>query len=96
MMQDLKNGQHRNISGSRYFTTAFFHLPEELKQEMTETGFFEIDIYSVEGVSEIMPDLDERMKDEQFRAVLFNVLRATEQDDAFLGMSAHFLGKGKK
>jgi len=31
--QDLKDGEHRNPTSSpAYFTTTYFHLPEELKQ----------------------------------------------------------------
>jgi hypothetical protein len=96
MMQDLENGQHRNIGDSKYFTTAYFHLPDELEQEMVDAGFHEVDVYSVEGVSEILPDLAERMKDPRFRETLFDVLRATEKDSAFMGMSAHLLGKARK
>jgi ubiquinone/menaquinone biosynthesis C-methylase UbiE len=96
MMEDLNSGHHRNIGDSKYFTTSFFHLPEELVQEMTAAEYSEIEIFSVEGVSEIMPDLDKRMKDPDFRSILFNVLKTTEKDSAFMGMSAHFLGKGYK
>jgi len=40
LTQDLKNGQHRNPANIRdYFTTAFFHHPDELQHEMQEAGF---------------------------------------------------------
>ena len=37
--QDLRYGQHRNPSGDpRFFTTAFFHYPQELIDEVNEAG----------------------------------------------------------
>ena len=37
--RDLQNGQHRNDSGNiDYFTTAYFHRPEDLHQEMLDRG----------------------------------------------------------
>jgi ubiquinone/menaquinone biosynthesis C-methylase UbiE len=48
--QDLATGQHRNPTGDpRWFTTTFFHAPEELADEVTSAGF-ELDrVMGVEG-----------------------------------------------
>src|SRR5204862_445674 len=38
--RDLKDGQHRNpTEHPAYFTTAFFHHPDELRAEVEEAGF---------------------------------------------------------
>src|SRR5262249_49428443 len=38
--RDLVDGQHRNPANQpEYFTTAFFHHPEELRVEVEESGF---------------------------------------------------------
>jgi SAM-dependent methyltransferase len=48
--QDLKTGQHRNETGSLdYFTTAFFHHPDELKMELIEGGFPAPRLCAIEG-----------------------------------------------
>ncbi len=96
MMQDLKDGQHRDTAGKDYFTTAFFHLPEELKSEMADSGFAAIELFAIEGISEMLPDLAEKMAEDRYRSILLDVIRSTEQDSAFMGMSAHILGVGKK
>jgi hypothetical protein len=38
--KDLETGQHRNETAKPdYFTTAFFHQPDEFKAELTDGGF---------------------------------------------------------
>jgi SAM-dependent methyltransferase len=36
--QDLEDGQHRNPADRDFFTTAFFHHPDELREEAVEVG----------------------------------------------------------
>ena len=39
--RDLTDGQHRNDTGNeQYFTTAYFHKPEDLRSELESAGFF--------------------------------------------------------
>ena len=48
MMRDLEDGQHRNPTGApEYFTTAFFHTPDELEDEIAEAGFALIETVAV-------------------------------------------------
>ena len=40
LRHDLEEGQHRGVpSTTRYFTTAFFHRPDEVAAEISESGF---------------------------------------------------------
>ena len=91
--QDLKTGQHRNETGNpEYFTTAFFHHPDELKMEMTEGGFRNPRLCAIEGpvwtVRE--PDTSEQ------RERLMATARAIESEPALLGASAHIMGIATK
>src|SRR5207247_10305749 len=48
IMQDLKNGQHRNPSNKpEYFTTSFFHHPNEFESEMKQAKFKSVKVYCV-------------------------------------------------
>ncbi|HXX79744.1 MAG TPA: methyltransferase domain-containing protein, partial [Ktedonobacteraceae bacterium] len=48
--RDLRDGQHRNPNNNpEYFTTAFFHHPEELQAEVEESGFQYESTLPVEG-----------------------------------------------
>ena len=47
---DLATGQHRNPSGDeRWFTTTFFHRPDELRDEVVAAGFAVEELLGVEG-----------------------------------------------
>src|SRR5262249_50287048 len=49
-LRDLADGQHRNpTSHPAYFTTASFHHPDELRQEVTDSGLAGVQVLAVEG-----------------------------------------------
>ena len=55
--RDVREGQHRNPTGQpEWFTTAYFHLPEELRGEVTEAGFAVEALVGVEGPAWAAPD----------------------------------------
>jgi ubiquinone/menaquinone biosynthesis C-methylase UbiE len=46
----LIDGQYRNDSGdSRYFTTAYFHRPEDLAEELVDAGFTDTRVLGIDG-----------------------------------------------
>jgi ubiquinone/menaquinone biosynthesis C-methylase UbiE len=97
LMQDLKNGQHRNPTNNPdYFTTTFFHHPDELKQEMEEAGFYLEKLLGVEGPVWFMSSFSDHWKVPEKRALLLELLRTVEQDRYILGVSAHPMGIGRK
>ncbi|MGI9648475.1 MAG: class I SAM-dependent methyltransferase [Acidimicrobiia bacterium] len=95
--RDLAEGQHRNPTGnSGYFTTAYFHRPDDLRTELGEAGFSQVDIRAVEGVGWIMPDFDDRWADEESRAIILEMVALTDSDPDIMGVSPHLLGTGRK
>ena len=92
LRRDLEEGQHRGQSGTpSYFTTAFFHRPEELEAEVLEVGFDELGLYAVQGPGLIATDLEGRMSDPAKRAQLLDLIRSVEQEPTLLGVSTHFV-----
>jgi len=89
--RDLRDGQHRNPTEKDYFTTTFFHRPEELIAEVTEAGLDQLDLLGVEGPGWLLPDLDRRWEDPAERERLLEAARAIERDPALLGLHAHLL-----
>jgi len=62
-------GQHRNeTSRLDYFTTAYFHRPEELPEELADAGFSNIRVLGVEGPAGFLPDFETRWADPVTRA----------------------------
>ena len=88
----LNDGQHRNPTNNpAYFTTAFFHRPEELLEEVLDAGFVAARILAVESVGWAVPDLDQRLDDDEARERLMAILNRLESEPALLGASPHLL-----
>ena len=95
--RDLRDGQHRNPTERLdYFTTAYFHRPEELRTEVVRAGLAVTGLYGVEGPAWILPDLAERWTDARRRDDLVRLARALESEASLLGASAHLLVTARK
>ena len=95
--RDLKDGQHRNETERiDYFTTAYFHRPEDLRYEMAEADLRAVRILGVEGPGWMLPDFDERWGQDALRADVMDAARVLEEEGSIVGASAHLLGVGWK
>jgi SAM-dependent methyltransferase len=95
--QDLRDGQHRNPTDRLdYFTTAFFHRPEDLAGEVLAAGLILDGVYGVEGPGWILPDVAERMAHPERRDALLEVARMLETEPSVVGASAHLLAVARR
>lgn len=95
--RDLADGQHQNPTHRLdYFTTAYFHRPEDLRREMEDAGFEVVGFYGVEGPGWILGDFVDRWNDPQRREILLDVARKLESEPSVLGVSAHLIVVGRK
>jgi ubiquinone/menaquinone biosynthesis C-methylase UbiE len=95
--RDLRDGQHRNPTDRPdYFTTAYFHRPDELAKEIQGAGLTLQGVYGIEGPGWILPDIVERMADPQRREALLRVAGMLESESTVLGTSAHLLAVGQR
>src|SRR5215831_105497 len=93
---DLRDGQHRNPTGyPMYFTTAFFHRPEELRAELSDAGLLKVDVLAVEGVGWLLPNLVAELADAKHKERLLGYLRRVEREPSLLGASAHLMAIGE-
>lgn len=94
--RDLATGQHRNPTNHPwYFTTAFFHHPEELAREMGDSGF-EVDrVLGVEGPGWLQQDFETHWENPERRERMLWLARALEAELSLMGMSAHLVGIGR-
>lgn len=89
---DLASGQHRNPTNNlRYFTTAYFHRPEELAAEVREAGFRKVRVLAVEGPAWSAPQFREAWGDPVQRRKLMEFLSLIEKEPSIHGASAHFI-----
>lgn len=90
--QDVRDGQHRNPTGDpEYFTTSFFHRPDELLCEVAEGGFQPVELAAVEGPGWLARDFDARWADPARREALLEAVRAVEHEPDLMGASPHLL-----
>lgn len=95
--QDLVDGQHRNPTERiDYFTTSYFHRPEDLREEMGAAGFVDVKVLGVEGPGCMLADFDARWEDAVLKDDLLDVARRLEAELSIIGASAHLLGIGTK
>jgi ubiquinone/menaquinone biosynthesis C-methylase UbiE len=94
--QDLRDGQHRNPTPRNYWTTAFFHHPDELRGEVEAAGFDLADVVAVEGPQFAVRDLSHWWNDAHRRELLLWAIRSVEHEPSLLGLSSHVMVVGRK
>ncbi len=94
---DLASGEHLNpLNHPHYFTTAYFHRPEELREEVLESGFNDVSLVALEGPVWCGEGIRKVCGDRVQRGRLLEFLRVVESEPSILGASAHFLSIGRK
>jgi SAM-dependent methyltransferase len=92
VVRDLADGRHENPQNRpHWFTTAYFHLPSDLRAEAEEAGLRVDDVFGVEGLAGWLPHLGPRWETEGGRRTILEAARAVETEPSLLGLSAHLL-----
>jgi ubiquinone/menaquinone biosynthesis C-methylase UbiE len=93
--RDLADGRHRNPGGHPgWFTTAYFHRPDELEREVAAAGFDVTGVLAIEGAVGAAAEthaLDAWLDDPGKREVLLRAIRRVEAEPSLLGASPHIL-----
>jgi ubiquinone/menaquinone biosynthesis C-methylase UbiE len=97
VQDDLQDGQHRNPTDKpHYFTSTFFHHPDELQEEVLEAGLSIRSLMSVEGAAIFLQDLEEQWKDSDRRERILEAVRWLESEPAVIGVTGHIMVVGTK
>ena len=89
---DLTDGLHRNPTNHpAYFTTAYFHRPEELAAEVAGAGFGDIQILAIEGPAWSTTLFRKVWNDAVQRKKLLEFLSLIEGEPSLQGASAHVM-----
>ena len=88
----LATGEHLPAEPGKYFTTAYFHHPDELPAEVRDAGL-ELDrVVGVEGPLWMIANLGaESLADPGRTAVLLEMLRRVEEEPSLHGANSHLL-----
>lgn len=93
----LRDGRHRNDDGrSDLFTTAYFHRPTELAEEMAEAGLDQVAVLGVELTGWLVGALDELLAGPSEVQALLDWLRPLESEPSLLGASSHLLALARR
>jgi len=89
---DLRDGHHRNPDHvPHWFTTAYFHRPDELPGEADAAGLELVELVGIEGMAGWLGPLFERWDEPEVREAILYSARVVESEPALLGASAHLL-----
>ena len=89
---DLASGRHSNpTSELAWFTTAYFHRPEELAAEVREAGFDDVEICAIEGPVWSAALFGEAWNDPEQRRDLLHFLALIEREPSIVGASGHLM-----
>jgi SAM-dependent methyltransferase len=88
-------GRHRNPDGRpEWFTTAYFHRPAELGEELRAAGLAGVEVLGVEGPAWVFGDRGREPDDERWRDAALWAARAVEAEPEAVALSAHLLAVG--
>lgn len=88
---DLATGRHENPDAKPgWFTTAYFHRPEEILAEHADAGLRDVQLLAVQGFASVV-DAGTHLATPEGRDRLLAHIRATEAEPALLGASMHLM-----
>lgn len=97
LKSDLKTGIHLNETDKlNYFTTAFFHTPDEIKSEVMESGLHFKKLIAVESFGWAVRGFGEKQKDTRYMEKLFEIIRSVESSQDIVAMSPHIIAVSEK
>lgn len=94
---DLAHGTHSPPPDHpEWFTTAYFHRPEDIRPELEDASLRFNQLVAVEGPGWVSDDLDGWLDDDAERERLLRILRRLESEPSLMGASAHLLAIAHK
>lgn len=97
LKEEVASGQHRTPKNwPDLFTTAYFHLPIELQNEVVEAGLSLETILAVEGPGWISPNFGGQWQDLERRKNILSAIRWIEEETSLLGFSPHIIAVARK
>jgi hypothetical protein len=80
-----------NPPGQDFFTTSYFHHPDEARIEAEEAGFEVEAVLGVEGIASWIPRLEKSWSDPERRRIIIESARAIESEPTLLGLGPHLI-----
>ncbi|KAA2243339.1 class I SAM-dependent methyltransferase [Chitinophaga agrisoli] len=92
VIQDLKTGIHVNTTDNpQYFTTASFHTPAEIKQEIADSGLDLVSLTAIESVGWMIGDLEQKIGDQRYNDKVQRLIALIESNEDLIALSPHIM-----
>jgi ubiquinone/menaquinone biosynthesis C-methylase UbiE len=78
--EEITTGQHRRPPRWKVLTTAFFHHPACLAQELTEAGLQHAVTLGIQGPGWLVPDFEQNWQEAPKREILMQIARLIEHE----------------
>jgi SAM-dependent methyltransferase len=91
--EEILTGQHRRPANLRVLTTAYFHHPADLRQEVIEAGLQHVVTLGIQGPVWLAPDFESCWDEPLKRDVLMQIARLVEHEPAH---SPHMVAVARK
>ncbi|GIH17669.1 class I SAM-dependent methyltransferase [Rugosimonospora africana] len=94
----LESGEHHNTDGDeRWFTTAYFHRPEELPDEVADAGLVLERVVATESPLWISGEaLNDLLDEPGGPELVLDMVRQIEDEPSLLGASSHLLAIARR
>lgn len=94
--ESVRTGVFPGPGEAELFTSAYFHLPEDLAPEVEEAGFDSARVVPIEGPGAWIQDFEERWADPARKKVMLDAARLVEDEPDMLAASSHLLAIARK
>lgn len=95
MERDLETGIHINDTDNpEYFTTAFFHTPTEIKNEILESGLTFEKLIAIESMGWLMDH--HKLNDELYMNKIHRIIDKIESNNDLIAISPHIMAVANK
>jgi ubiquinone/menaquinone biosynthesis C-methylase UbiE len=92
LIDDLETGIHQNTTKNpEYFTTAYFHTPDEIREEAAESGLRFDKLIAVESFGWIIDSFADKSKDKSYMKKLNMIINMVETNNDLIAMSPHII-----
>lgn len=96
LKQDLSTGLHENKTGNPdYFTTSYFHTPQEIEEEIRAAELHLEKLIAVEGMAWALSDFLTHNNESTWKEIM-DIIRNLESNRDLLAASPHIIGVAVK
>lgn len=97
LIDDLNTGIHTNSTDNlEYFTTAYFHTAEEIKDEITESNLKFDKLIAIESFGWFVDNFKTKSEDLNYMNKLRKIINMVESNDDIISISPHIMAVAQK